>query len=1042
MAEQNRTNLEWAEKELSARKEIVDQTREEFKLHKATQAQLNTAIASMEQQRTIVEGIRKLESDRKEAIRAQESAVKSMTEKLAQVKEQVSEQLRSPFELPAEAQMRKEEEQIAGQRAKGIVMTPAMQQQRAEIMGNLAMLREFQRQQRQEQLERLALEQQQQFARERARTEIEAIPAPEIRELGKQGITRADVEQDINRAYAQRLDVADKLHDLQEDEIKSRPIEGDLVKELAKQQRDLAANNEAQKLAYFHAAIQRVEQLRSLNQRSADEEEAHRIQIAKMKLQEDEEDKKHAADLAMRRAELGFKGDNPAAGIIAAYRIVHQLNQDIYADHLKIIDLEEKGWEAEQDRERTKREYLKEEAKAREEMELKLAEMVQHQMETLKSTIEPLYKTLFEHPSKFGGELKSTLHEAAMKPIYSGLSEMTARALHPLIYGAGGTGGIAGVYHGIFGGSTGEGIKDLVLKNRTVPVTVEAVNPSLTAAGGGGGPGGVIGGISGQLGLPTGLLYRMGVTSPQVISPPSTGGWGAGGIPNTWTGGGATYPNVNPWIMSFGGGGGFPLLSGGGGGVPFGSSWGGAGGGVPTAGISEAWAERPTILQQPYSAGMAPLAGLPAQGYQTAAAIGTAAVGEAAAAQFGLGSWFPGGGGAALPITMPAGMQGIRAGTGGLSGILGGLGGVLGSFLRPAMAAPASPTASAAAAVANTGSSGAWSEIPGGPGGILGLPGGTPIDVSQLPGTTISSTQMPQSGLQGVLGKLGINPSMFAKSSWFNQGIATGAGGGLMGGFAGALTSPMAAQAMIGVGMPLAMSGLAGQSRGTWGGFGRSVGGGALTGAGIGTMIMPGLGTAIGAGIGAAAGAVSSLLEMAFGVESPRHEAIRLVKEKYGININNSTADQIVQIAQQSYASKVSLAVQSPEVRKMLGLYAAGTGQESQFKAGSMEAHGASLVESGGGLMQQATYQYGMAHTYASNLPVYGGVSSTQLSAPGGGMGMQVSLNIGGQDAARFMTGHVVTPDVVQSQMASAMYQSSGRINQALLMNSPGSIAA
>jgi hypothetical protein len=264
----------------------------------------------------------------------------------------------------------------------------------------------------------------------------------------------------------------------------------------------------------------------------------------------------------------------------------------------------------------------------------------------------------------------------------------------------------------------------------------------------------------------------------------------------------------------------------------------------------------------------------------------------------------------------------------------------------------------------------------------------------------------------------------------------------MLGSMAGVLTSPMAANAMIGIGTPLAMSGLAGQSRGTWGGFGRSVGGGALVGAGIGTMIMPGLGTAIGAGIGAAAGATASLLEMAFGVESPRHEAIRLVKEKYGIDINNSTADQIVEIAKQSYANRVSNAVNSPEVRKMLGLYAAGTGQESMFKAGSSEPHGASLVESGGGLMQQATYQYGFAHTYASNLPVYGGVSSTQLSAPGGGSGMQVSLNIGGQDAARFMTGQVVTPEVVQNQMASAMYQSAGRLNQALLLSSPGQIPA
>ena len=120
----------------------------------------------------------------------------------------------------------------------------------------------------------------------------------------------------------------------------------------------------------------------------------------------------------------------------------------------------------------------------------------------------------------------------------------------------------------------------------------------------------------------------------------------------------------------------------------------------------------------------------------------------------------------------------------------------------------------------------------------------------------------------------------------------------------------------------------------------------------------------------------------------------------------------------------------------MLGLYAAGTGQN--MPASASDPHGASLVESGGNLSQQATYQYGRAYTQPSNLPTYGNVPSTTLPAAG----LSLSLNIGGQDAAKFMTGQVVTPDIVQTQYASAMNGSSGRVAQALMMSEPGAIAS
>jgi hypothetical protein len=232
--------------------------------------------------------------------------------------------------------------------------------------------------------------------------------------------------------------------------------------------------------------------------------------------------------------------------------------------------------------------------------------------------------------------------------------------------------------------------------------------------------------------------------------------------------------------------------------------------------------------------------------------------------------------------------------------------------------------------------------------------------------------------------------------------------------------------------MMLAQQGLLGSQRGTVGGMFE----GMLGGAGVGFAMGGPLGAAIGAGVGLAIG----VGELIAGVETPRREAQRLVHSIYHVSINNTTADQIVNIANQTYGGRVSVAVRSPEVRHMIGLYSAGTGQAGMFQQGLGEAHGASLVESGGSLFQQATYQYGQAYSYGSSLPVYGGTPTHALGAPGGGV--QLSLNIGGQDAARFMTGQVVSPEVVQNQVASAMNSSTGRVPQALMMSEPGSIAS
>ena len=247
--------------------------------------------------------------------------------------------------------------------------------------------------------------------------------------------------------------------------------------------------------------------------------------------------------------------------------------------------------------------------------------------------------------------------------------------------------------------------------------------------------------------------------------------------------------------------------------------------------------------------------------------------------------------------------------------------------------------------------------------------------------------------------------------------------------WSGLANSPLAkAGAGLGGGM-LANYGLLGPAMGT----GAGIVEGTLGGAGLGFSI----GGPLGAGIGAAAGLGIGVGEMLAGVESPRNQAKRLANQLYHIAINNSTADQIVSLANSSYGGSVSRAMRAPEVRHMLGLFAAGTGQS--FAQGFNDPHGASLVESGGRLQQQATYQYGNAYVQSSALPTYGGGSPSVLGAPGG---VNLSLNIGGQDAAKFLQGNVVSPSVVQTQFASAMNSSNGRVSQALMMSEPGSIAS
>ncbi|HXP88837.1 MAG TPA: hypothetical protein VN841_29215 [Bryobacteraceae bacterium] len=318
--------------------------------------------------------------------------------------------------------------------------------------------------------------------------------------------------------------------------------------------------------------------------------------------------------------------------------------------------------------------------------------------------------------------------------------------------------------------------------------------------------------------------------------------------------------------------------------------------------------------------------------------------------------------------------------------------------------------------------------FPSGGGGISPLasilgPGGTPgFAPGGVFGGGTSSGGIGGGGLlkglggswSGLKGALGIGGHQLPGPTLPGQGP-------LMSGtsFSSIAGSPLAGAA----GMMAAQWGLLGSGRGTWGGIAGGTVGGALVGMEFGGPL--------GAAIGAAAGFGIGLGEKLAGVETPENQAKRLARQVYNISIDNQMARQIVSISKEKYGNTMSVAIRSPEVRQMMGLYAAGTGQSSRFPQSAATPHGASLVESGGSLYQSATYQYGNPYTMQSNLPTLGpsGGSWPNPSSP-----TYVSLNIGSQDAAGFMTGSYVTPGFVQSQFATAQEASNGRVNNSASM--------
>jgi len=170
----------------------------------------------------------------------------------------------------------------------------------------------------------------------------------------------------------------------------------------------------------------------------------------------------------------------------------------------------------------------------------KRTEDMQRQIDGLQKTAGGLFHTLFTKPGDFGGQLKSTVREAVIRPVSEGMGGLVANAIHPLIYGAEGQGGIAGAFKGIFGG----GKKD--------PMQVTDENTAATRQN------------SAAIAALTAVFAgAMGVPVPAIAAP--VGGIGNTSIPAIAA---PAVPRVAPGPPAIFGGGGWGFPSGGGAGAP------------------------------------------------------------------------------------------------------------------------------------------------------------------------------------------------------------------------------------------------------------------------------------------------------------------------------------------------------------------------------------------------------------------------------------------------------------------------------------------
>jgi vacuolar-type H+-ATPase subunit H len=137
-------------------------------------------------------------------------------------------------------------------------------------------------------------------------------------------------------------------------------------------------------------------------------------------------------------------------------------------------------------------------AEVRKKADQEQQEMLDKQEKSIEKIAEKLFDTLFTKPKDFGKDLAKTVHQAVLKPVVEGVSGMAANALHPVIYGEDGKGGLAGIFKGMFGGGkSGDPVKVSTDQNTAATIQNSAHVAALTAV----------------------LAGAMGVAAPAIAAP-------------------------------------------------------------------------------------------------------------------------------------------------------------------------------------------------------------------------------------------------------------------------------------------------------------------------------------------------------------------------------------------------------------------------------------------------------------------------------------------------------------------------------------------
>src|ERR1017187_9941816 len=153
-----------------------------------------------------------------------------------------------------------------------------------------------------------------------------------------------------------------------------------------------------------------------------------------------------------RMAQLGVSGPGREMESIAStYQERVDLAQKLHAFEMdrasKELDLNKRKV----DQARAEAELRKGMYDAGVDAEIKLAELQKRRTDELAKTYTALWNTLLTKPGDLGKQLSGTIHAAVLKPVTEGLGNLTANALKPVIYGGDGTGGVAGLFNGMFG---------------------------------------------------------------------------------------------------------------------------------------------------------------------------------------------------------------------------------------------------------------------------------------------------------------------------------------------------------------------------------------------------------------------------------------------------------------------------------------------------------------------------------------------------------------------------------------------------------------